>query len=108
MVNGYDQLKPSLPHNTLLLDYRFPIAYHDWEIGSLAYIQRLKGGFFTHFEDFGYHQKYKARTMGAEIRADMNLLRFFLPIFDVGVTAIYINEPADKKWLFQFGLSYSY
>jgi hypothetical protein len=108
MVNGYDQLKPSLPHNTLLLDYRFPIAYPDWEIGSLAYIQRLKGGFFTHFEDFGYHQKYKARTMGAEIRADMNLLRFFLPIFDVGVTAIYINEPADKKWLFQFGLSYSY
>jgi hypothetical protein len=108
MVNGYDQLKPSIPHNTLLLDYRFPLAYPDWEVGPLAYIQRIKGGFFTHFEDFAYRQNYKPRTLGAEIRADMNLLRFFLPIFDVGVTAIYINEPADKKWVFQFGFSYTY
>jgi hypothetical protein len=108
MVNGYDQLKPSLPHNTLLLDYRFPIAYPDWEVGPLAYIQRIKGGFFTHFEDFAYHQNFTPRTMGAEIRADMNLLRFFLPIFDLGLTAIYINEPANKKWIFQFGFAYTY
>lgn len=108
MVNGYDQLKASLPKNTLLLDYRFPIAYPDWEIGPLTYIKRLKGGFFTHFEDFGQHRNFNPRTIGAELRADMNLLRFFLPIFDIGVTAIYVNEPIDKKWLFQFGFSYSY
>jgi hypothetical protein len=108
MVNGYDQLKPSIPHNTFLLDYRFPIAYPDWEVGPLAYIQRIKGGFFAHFEDFAYHQNYKPRTIGAEIRADMNLLRFYLPVFDLGLTAIYINEPTDKKWLFQFGFAYTY
>lgn len=108
MVNGYDQLKPSLPRNTFLLDYRFPIAYPDWDVGPLAYIRRVKAGFFTHFEDFAYHQKYKPKTLGAELRADMNLLRFFLPVFDVGLTAVYINEPVKKKWLFQFGLSYTY
>lgn len=108
MVNGYDQLAASLPQNTLLLDYRFPIAYPDWELGPLAYIQRLKGGFFTHFENVDQRGHAKPRTLGAELRADMNLLRFFLPIFDIGVTAIYVNEPIDKKWLFQFGFSYSY
>lgn len=108
MVNGYDQLKASLPQNTLLLDYRFPIAYPDWELGSLGYIKRIKGGFFSHFEDFGKYQHFTPRTMGAEIRADVNLLRFFLPVFDIGATAVYINEPVDKKWLIQFGFSYAY
>ena len=108
MVNGYDLLPASLPKNTLLVDYRFPIAYPDWELGPLAYIQRLKGGFFTHFENFADHGNTKPRTFGAELRADVNLLRFLLPVFDVGVTAIYVNEPVDKKWLFQFGFSYSH
>lgn len=108
MVNGYDLLPASLPKNTLLVDYRFPIAYPDWELGPFAYIQRLKGGFFSHFEDFAQHGNTKPRTFGAELRADVNLLRFLLPVFDVGVTAIYVNEPVDKKWLFQFGFSYSH
>src|SRR5690606_736754 len=108
MVNGYDQLKASLPQNTLLLDYRFPIAYPDWELCSLGYIKRIKGGDFSHVEDFGKHQHFTPRTMGAEIRADVNLLRFFLPVFDIGATAVYINEPVDKKWLIQFGFSYAY
>lgn len=107
-VSGYDHLAISLPKNTLLLDYRFPIAYPDWEIGALAYIKRIKGGFFSDYEDFADHNNFKPRTMGAELRADVNFLRFYLPLVDVGVRAIYINEPNDKKWAFEFGFSYSY
>lgn len=108
MVNGYDQMSISIPESTFLVDYRFPIAYPDWELGKLAYIQRLKGGFFTHYENFAKNKKYGPRTMGVELRADVNLLRFFLPIFDLGVKTIYVNEPNDKKWLFEFGFAYSY
>ena len=108
MVNGHDLIPISIPESTFLIDYRFPIAYPDWEIGNLAYIKRLKGGLFTHFENFARNEKYGPRTMGAELRADMNLLRFYLPIFDIGIKTIYVNEPTNKKWLFEFGFAYSY
>lgn len=108
MVNGYDQLKPSLPRNTFLVDYRFPLAYPDWELGPLAYIKRLKGGLFFHFENIDTSHPNPPRTLGAELRADVNFMRFLLPDFDVGMMAIYATEAANKRWLLQFGISYSY
>lgn len=108
MVNGYDQLQASQPANTFLVDYRFPIAYPDWTIGPIAYIRRVKGGLFYNVEDLGTAPHFHPRTLGVEIRADLNLLRFFLPIVDVGAKAIYVNEPSEKKWIWQLGFSYSY
>jgi hypothetical protein len=44
-ASGFANLAPlNMISNTLLLDYRFPIAYPDLEIGPLAYIKRIKGG----------------------------------------------------------------
>ncbi len=91
--------------NTLLLDYRFPIAYPDWQLGPLAYIKQVKGGVFTDFENLGNGKAL--RTYGLELRADMNLLRFYLPNFDVGGKLIFPVNNRSKKPIFEFGFNYN-
>jgi len=108
MVSGYDQLQLTQPTNTFFINYKFPFAYPDFEIGSLAYIKRLKAILFADYEDIGINGSFQPRTFGAEVRADMNLFRFFLPNFDLGVKAIYINENNPKRFIFQYSLRYSY
>jgi len=108
MVSGFDQLHLTRPNNTLFLNYRFPFAYPDLEIGSLAYIKRLKATLFSDFEDIGINKSFQPRTFGIDIRADMNLLRFLLPNFDIAVKTIYINENNPKRFIFQYSMSYSY
>jgi len=108
MVSGYDQLRLTQPKNTFFLNYKFPLAYPDLEIGSLAYIKRLKANLFSDFEDITINNNFKPRTFGVELRADMNLLRFLLPEFDAGIKAIYINENNPKNFIFQYSMSYSY
>ncbi len=92
--------------NTLLLRYRFPIAYPDWEIGPLAYVKRIRGGFFADFENIGKGKGL--RTYGAELKADMNLLRFYLPVFTLGGRIIIPQENSTKNPIFDFTLTYSY
>ncbi len=78
-------------HNTLLTRYRFPIAYPDWELSTLAYIKRIKGGFFADFENLKYANG-GLLTYGAELSLDANLLRFYLPTFDLGTRLIFFND----------------
>lgn len=105
-ASGYANLAPlSNLYNTFLVDYRFPIAYPDLEIGPLAYIKRIRGGFFTDFENIG--KGNGLRSYGAELRADMNLLRFYLPNFDLAGKLIIPNESSSKKPIFELGLNFS-
>ena len=44
-VYGYNNiLAKSKLQNSLLLNYRFPFAFPDWELGPLAYVRNFKGG----------------------------------------------------------------
>lgn len=109
LVSGYDQLQPLPVDNTLLLSYRFPIAYPDWSIGPLAYIKRFKGGFFADFQNIGNGNPFQPRTFGLELRSDMNLLRFYLPNFDIGMKLVYANETNPRQRLFAtYSIGYSY
>ncbi len=104
-VSGYANLVNSGELiNTLLVNYRFPIAYPDWELGPLAYVKRLKGGFFSDFENLAHAGGL--RTYGFEFRADMNLLRFYLPNFDVGARFIFNNE--NRGTITEFGFNYNF
>ncbi|MFM6954393.1 MAG: hypothetical protein ACKOWL_05345, partial [Sphingobacteriaceae bacterium] len=108
-VSGYNQLNNiETLKNTLLLDYRLPLAYPDWEIGSLAYIKRIRGGLFADFENISTNRALVPRTYGIELRADVNLLRFYLPNFNVGGKIIFTSDESVKKPIFEFGLTYSY
>lgn len=108
LVNGYSYLRHhQVLHNTFLLDYRLPIAYPDWELGDLAYIKRVKAGIFSDFENIG-HNKFSPRSFGAELRADMNLLRFYLPVFDLGARMIIFNQNTGRRTAFEIMATYSY
>ena len=108
-VSGNLNIKPStLVYNTLLLDYRLPIFYPDLEIGPLAYIKRLKAGLFADFENIGSVGVQKPKTFGFEILADMNLLRFYLPNFEVGGKLIFVNSNSSQNPIFELGFNYSY
>jgi len=108
LVSGYDQLAPTRVNNTLFTDYKFPICYPDLAVGPLAFIKRIKGGVFADFENFAQEGKVNPRVFGIELRADMNLLRFYLPHFDAGIRAIYVNENNPQKIIFTYGVTYSY
>lgn len=108
-ISGYSNIKQiSGLRNTLLLDYRFPLFYPDAEIGPLAYIKRIKSGFFADFENIGKGNAFEPRTFGLELRADMNLLRFYIPNFDLGGKLIFENGKKLKNPNIEFGFTYNY
>lgn len=108
-ISGYNHLMPVKGlRNTLLLDYRFPLFYPDAELGPLAYIKRINGGFFADFENVGKGSAFEPRTYGVELRSDMNLLRFYLPNFDLGGKLIFVNDKTRKDPIFEISFSYDY
>ena len=108
-ISGYNNLSPvARLRNTLLFDYRFPLFYPDAEIGPLAYIKRIKGGLFADFENIGKGAAFQPRTFGFELSADMNLMRFFLPDFDLAGKLIFSNELSNNKPIFEIGFTYNY
>ena len=108
LVSGYDQLDPRPVRNTVLLAYRFPLAYPDWEIGSVMYVKRLRSGLFTDFENVNRRRPFDRgpRSLGVELQADFHLFRFYLPQFTAGTKLIY--APENRSFLMTYGISYSY
>lgn len=108
-VNGYSRIKAkSLLSNVLLLDYRFPIGFPDWEIGPLTYIKGLNGGFFMHYENIGKQTNLDdPKTFGFELRSSMNLLRY-QPIVDLGGRVIFVNKSYGQKPIFELIFNYSF
>ena len=108
-VSAYSHMPgPNKLRNTLLFDYRFPLFYPDVELGPVAYIKRLKGGFFADFENIGKTKQFSPRSYGLELSADMNLMRFYLPNFDLIGKFVVIPRPGRDKKVFETGISYSF
>ncbi len=109
LVSGYSSLKHiDEIKNTVLLNYRLPMFYPDWELGPLAYIKRIKGGFFADFENVDLKKRISPISYGLELTSDMNLLRFYLPDFDIGGKLIFLNEHSGKKPVVEAVLRYNY
>jgi hypothetical protein len=109
MVSGYHLLSPQIVRNTLLINYRWPIAYPDWNVGSVVYIKRIKAGAFVDYQNIGVQKKTSPRVLGAELRADLHLFRFVLPSFDVGVRAGYVPERTGaKRFIAMYTFGYTY
>ncbi|MDQ7948595.1 MAG: hypothetical protein REI93_07110, partial [Pedobacter sp.] len=108
-VWGYGQvLARSELRNTLLLNYRFPILFPDAEIGSLAYIRNIRGGFFSHYENIGAETNLtQPKTFGLELRSSMNLLRY-QPIVDLGARLIFVNKVYHQNPILEFTFNYSF
>lgn len=108
-VYGYNQIDAkSELKNTFLLNYRFPIAFPDAEIGSFAYIRSLRGGFFSHYENIGKETNLvQPKTFGLELRSSMNLLRY-QPIVDLGARVIFVNKKYNQNPILEFIFNYSF
>jgi hypothetical protein len=108
-VYGYNQIvAKSVLRNTLLLNYRFPIAFPDLEISSLAYIRNIRGGFFGHYENIGSETNLsQPKTFGLELRSSINLLRY-QPIVDLGARVIFVNQIYNRNPILEFTFNYSF
>lgn len=108
-VYGYNQIDAkSELRNTLLLNYRFPIAFPDAEIGPLAYIRNLRGGFFSHYENIGNETNLtQPKTFGFELRSSMNLLRY-QPVIDLGTRVIFVNKKYNQSPILELIFNYSF
>lgn len=108
-VYGYGQINAkSLLKNTLLLNYRFPIAFPDVEIGSLAYIRNFRGGFFSHYENIGSETNLaEPKTFGLELRTSVNLLRY-QPVIDLGARLVFVNKIYNQNPILEFTFNYSF
>jgi hypothetical protein len=108
-VYGYNQIKAkSELSNTFLLNYRFPIAFPDAEIGSLAYIRNIRGGIFSHYENIGHETNLtQPKTFGFELRSSLNLLRYE-PVVDLGARVIFVNKTYNQNPILEFIFNYSF
>lgn len=89
------------------LNYKFPLAYPDFSLGSIVYIKRVK---LNLFYDAGYRKlenaTQKLKSEGFELTSDMHFLRFVFPV-DLGFR--YSYHPIEKQYfvdlLFSVNLS---
>jgi len=108
-VYGYNQIDArSELRNTFLLNYRFPIAFPDAEIGPLAYIRNIRGGIFCHYENIGKETNLTdPKTFGFELRSSMNLLRY-QPVVDLGTRVIFVNKKYNQSPILELIFNYSF
>ena len=108
-INGYSYLPANQLQNTLLINYYFPISYPDWEIGRWAYIRRWVGGLFYDRENLGADKTVYSgfSTYGASLRMDVNLLRYYLPIFQVGTKLILFQDSHLSSPKLEFVINYT-
>ncbi|MET4083816.1 hypothetical protein ABIB40_003788 [Pedobacter sp. UYP30] len=107
-VYGYNNiLATSKLKNTVLLNYRFPIAYPDWEIGPLAYVRSFTGGLFCHYENVEKIDNFnRPKTFGLEFNTNLNLLRY-LPVVNIGTRLIFVNQMYHQNPLVEFSFNYN-
>lgn len=108
-VYGYAQIKAKNElQNSLLLNYRFPIAFPDFEIGPLAYVRNLRGGIFSHYENIVKQTNLsEPKTFGFELRSTMNLLRY-QPVVDLGARVIFVNQTYKQNPILELIFNYSF
>ena len=91
-----------------MLNYRLPLAYPDWALGSLAYIKRFHGYLFADYQNI-HKSELAPKVYGLGLSMDFNLLRYKLPDFGVGAKLSYINDASAKqRFVPNFSFNYSY
>ena len=91
---------------SLSFNYKLPLFYPDFSIGSLIYLKRFKANLFFDYAEGRYkglQNEYK--STGMDLTIDLHLLRFPIP-FELGVRSIYF--PESGSWGFEFLYSVNY
>ncbi|MFZ4521561.1 MAG: hypothetical protein ACOYNC_07640 [Bacteroidales bacterium] len=91
---------------SISINYKMPLWYPDFSLGSVLYLKRLKLNCFYDWangKNPGYINEYQ--SAGCELTADFHLLRFVAPV-EMGLRTIYY--PASGSWGFEFLYAISY
>lgn len=94
---------------TVASEYRLPLLYPDMNLLGMIYLRRIKAAAFADYSQL-HGDIYKSgavtgqfvkniTSVGMEISADVNLLRFYAPV-DIGFRASYL--PEIKNFFFDF------
>jgi hypothetical protein len=85
---------------TLSFNYKFPFWYPDFAAGSVLYFKRFKLNLFYDWaEGWDTGQLNRYQTIGAELTADLHILRFLYP-FELGLRSMFF--PTNSTWGFEF------
>lgn len=108
-VYGYNNiLARTKLQNSLLLNYRFPFAFPDWELSSLAYVRNFRAGLFCHYENIGIDTNIgQPKTYGVELNSSLNILRY-QPVVDVGARLVFVNKIYNQNPILEFSFNYSF
>lgn len=108
LPRGYSFYPTVALKNTLLLDYRLPLAYPDWSIGPLAYIKRIRADISIDYQNIRT-ASIMPKTAGAGITVDFNLFKYPLPLFSLSGKITHINDSnASQPYVPTFSFSYTY
>ncbi len=85
--------------STMSLDYRFPIANTNINLGRLLYVTRLKGNLFGDSgvgRDYADTKSKSFHTFGVDLSAQFHAMRFSQE-FELGVRTMYLTD--SKSWV---------
>lgn len=108
---GWGKINTTLAYS-FAFDYKMPLFYPEWNLGSLVYLKRVKSALFfdsAFLEGDVYHDgsvvnKFQSTitSIGVELTGDANFLRFYAPV-EIGCRASYL--PENKNVYFDFLIS---
>jgi hypothetical protein len=97
-------------------DYKLPLFYPEWSLGSLVYLQRVNASLFA---DYAYLNAniYKdgkvvdtfnknISSFGIELSGNANFLRFYAPV-EIGFRASYLPEMQNVYFDFLFSIDFN-
>lgn len=100
--------RPSLyDYYRLSVDYKFPLAYPDWDLNSAVYLKRITMALFYDYAygtapDFRQHY----HSIGTEFQAQMHLLSFLAPV-NVGLRAVYLPDFSEYEFTVFLSIDFS-
>jgi hypothetical protein len=84
------------------VDYKFPLASTDWNMGRLAYLKRINVDLFADGGRGRVSQKSQSltrdyRSIGVDLSFQMHLMRFSQE-FEVGIRSVYLPQTKEFAW----------
>ena len=97
-------------------DYKLPVFYPEWNLGSLIYIQRVNASLFADyaylnaniFKDGKVVDTFNKNisSFGIELSGNANFLRFYAPV-EIGFRASYLPEMQNVFFDFLFSIDFN-
>lgn len=108
LINGISYIPFGTIKNTLLIDYKLPIAYPDQALGEVFYLKRIYAGAHANYLNL-QTTGIKPQAVGASLFFDFNVFKYNLPNFLFETKLNYLTtKVASKRFYPEFSLSYNY